>query len=326
MGIILNVNTINSLYIGTTPVNRAYFGDVLIFGTEPAPSSGITITSDGKGLVIPQGTTIKSYSEESGTYTLPTSVTIPNASVSSDFSGEGITWYYNSGVVVQNQTTQTGKIFSGSPIDASVEYNGNGYYRLTSAFQNYINDFNYSGSSYKQVGSSRNFPELSSTSEGIRHVDLGAFNVHTEAPAKLTKFNVKVQIMQFNTGNTETTLKALYAVDGDGNLLKEVTNLDVADGIRYLLPQIDSNTKKPIHILADIDKQDTIIQIFLSVWCQDVTETTNYDAPLYLRMTDMGDMGDMGRMIDARTSVYPSESDLCSLKVTTDGNIYELTT
>lgn len=41
MGIILNTTTINSMYMGTTQVNRVYFGDVLVFGEEPTPISGV---------------------------------------------------------------------------------------------------------------------------------------------------------------------------------------------------------------------------------------------------------------------------------------------
>lgn len=38
MGIILNTTTINSIWKGTTQVNRVYLGDVLVFGEEPTPS------------------------------------------------------------------------------------------------------------------------------------------------------------------------------------------------------------------------------------------------------------------------------------------------
>ena len=321
---ILNTTTINSIYKGTTQVNKVYFGDVLVFGGEPAPS-GITTTSDGKGLIIPQGTTIKSYMEESGKYTLPVDITIPDVSNSGGFSAEGIMGDYYSQVVVTNSSTQQGKIFSGSPNTAYIEYNGNQYTSLTSNFQDYINDFNYSGAGYKQVGPSRFFPQSSSTPKGIRHVDLGAFNIHTEDTVNYTQLNTQVQIQQHNTGTTETTLKALYAVDGNGNLLKEVTNISIADGSRYLFPQISKNTKKPIHILADIDNQDTTIQIFLKAYCLDYTSTTNYDTTLYFEMNDNGRMAG-NRVIDASSTPQALPEALCSFKVSSDGNIYDLTT
>ena len=324
MGIILNTTTINSIYKGTMQVNKAYLGDVLVFGGEPTPS-GITITSDGKGLIIPANTSIPSYAEESGQYVLPSSVTIPNVSESGYITAEGIMGHYFSGVVVTNNSTQQGKIFSGSPNTAYIEYNGNQYTSLTSNFQDYINDFNYSGAGYKQVGPSRFLPRSSSMSEGIRHVDLGAFNIHTEDTVNYTQLNTQVQIQQSNTGTTETTLKALYAVDGNGNLLKEVTNLDVADGRRHLFPQISKNTKKPIHILADIDNQDTTIQIFLKAYCLDYTSTTNYDTTLYFEMNDNGDMAG-NRAIGASTTTQALPEALCTFKVSSDGNIYDLTT
>lgn len=324
MGIIFNTTTINSIYMGTTQVNKAYLGDVLVFGEEPT-LSGITITSDGKGLIIPANTPIPSYMEESGKYTLPTDVTIPNVSKNGDITAEGIMGYYNSGVVVTNSSTQQGKIFSRSPNTAYIEYNGNQYTSLTSNFQDYINDFNYSGAGYKQVGPSRFFPEGSYVSEGIRHVDLGAFNIHTEDTVNYTQFNSQVQIQQSNIGTTETTLKALYAVDGDGNLLKEVTNISVADGQRYIFPQVSKNTKKPIHILADIDNQDTTIQIFLKAYCLDYTSTTNYDTTLYFEMNDNGDMAG-NRFIGASATTQALPEALCTFKVSSDGNIYDLTT
>ena len=324
MGIILNTTTINSIYKGTTQVNKVYFGDVLVFGGEPTPS-GITITSDGKGLIIPQGTTIQSYMEESGHYILPSSVTIPNVSENGDITAEGIMGYYSSGVVVTNSSTQQGKIFSGSPNTAYIEYNGNEYTSLTSNFQDYINDFNYSGAGYKQVGPSRFFPQSSSMPKGIRHVDLGAFNIHTEDTVNYTQLNTQVQIQQSNTGTTETALKALYAVDGDGNLLKEVTNISIADGQRYIFPQISKNTKKPIHILADIDNQDTTIQIFLKAYCLDYTSTTNYDTTLYFEMNDNGKMGG-NRVVDASLRPSAIGDSLCTLKVNSNGDIYDLTT
>lgn len=323
MGIILNVNTINSLYIGSAKVDKAYLGDILVFGTEPTPSSGITITSDGKGLIIPQGTTIESYIGDGSKYTLPVDVTIPNVSESGEITAEGIMGNYYSQVVVTNSSTQQGKIFSGSPTTAYVEYNGNQYTSLTSNFQDYINDFNYSGAGYKQVGGSRFFPQLSSEYKGIRHVDLGAFNIHTEDTVNYTQLNTQVQIQQSNTGTTETTLKALYAVDGDGNLLKEVTNISIADGQRYILPQVSKNTKKPIHILADIDNQDTIIQIFLKAYCLDYTSTTNYDTTLYFEMNDNGDMAG-NRFIGASATTQAHPETLCTFKVSPDGNIYDL--
>ena len=323
MSILNNDIQIITMYFGNNLVDRVYLSDTLVFGTELNPSSDVVVTADNKGVTINSGVNITSFYETSGQYILPTSITINDISINQYTTTTDYNINYTSGVTEQQTTYQTGNIFSGSPSgNTNTTYDNKVYRTISTTYQYSISTFNYSGSGYKSIVTER-FPNGAGLPSGTYNGILGAFNINTSSNVDYVEFNTTVQIQQKSSASNLTTVNSLYAVDANGNVLQEFPNINLTSGTKYFYLNINSSTPLPVYLLADINHQDTAIDIFIKGYCRNVTHTDNYNVPLYLDAIDFGDMG-MGREIQLQTSTSQSSTELCSLKINTDGTIYDL--
>lgn len=310
MGIIFNTNTINSMYMGTTQVNRAYFGDVLVFGEEPTPQS-ITINDDGLGITIKQGTQI--YPD----YTLPSDFSIPN--IQEDYSN-GYT--YHSGVT--GTEAATGRLYDGSPTTGViVNYNGYHYTSVAAPYQNAIATYTTTKSGWQTIVT-EDIP-YGVLTEGNYHFVLGAFNIPVVSGSKGNECGLQVEIKQTSAGTTQSTVNSFYLLDGDLNVLKSYTNIDITSGTRYFYFDVDSSTPQPIYLLADVTYTDTDLNAIIKGRVYKVV--SHYDTTLYIIGTAF-DYGE-GPQVSIQTQTEGSckgNYDLGTFKVASDGQIYDLAT
>ena len=313
MGIILNTTTINSMYMGTTQVNRVYFGDVLVFGEETTPQS-IIINDDGLGITILQGTEIPVYLEET-TYTLPQDFSIPN--IQEDYSSGN--YSYSGGVITRK--AMTGELYNGSPSsNVMVDYNGHNYTSVAAPYQYAIATYTTTKSGFQTIVT-EDIP-YGVLTEGNYHFVLGAFNIPVVSGSKYNDCGLSVEIKQSSAGTTQSTVNSFYLLDGDLNVLKSYTNIDITSGTRYFYFDVDSSTPQPIYLLADVTYADTDLNAIIKGYVNKMVG--NYDTTFYITGY-ANDVGGVTRVsINAFTDVFGSY--LGTFKVASDGQIYDLTT
>lgn len=310
MGIILNTTTINSMYMGTTQVNRVYFGDVLVFGEETTPQS-IIINDDGLGITILQGTQIYP------SYTLPSNFSIPN--IQEDYSSG---YQYHSGVT--GTEAVTGELYSGSPTtNVLVNYNGYHYTSVAAPYQYAIATYTTTKSGFRTIVT-EDIP-YGVLTEGNYHFVLGAFNIPVVSGSKGNECGLSVEIKQTSAGTTQSTVNSFYLLDGDLNVLESYTNIDITSGTRYFYFDVDSSTPQPIYLLADVTYADTDLNAIIKGRVYKVV--SYYDTTLYI-IGSAFDYGEGAQVsISSQTEgSYKGNYDLGTFKVASDGQIYDLTT
>ena len=308
----INSTIPTAMYMGTTQVNRVYFGDVLVFGEEPTPiSGGITINDDGLGITILQGTQIYPA------YTLPSNFSIPN--IQEDYSSE---YLYTSGVT--RTEAMTGELYHGSPTTGVlVNYNGHHYTSVAAPYQNAIATYTTTKSGWQTIVI-EDIP-YGVLTEGNYHFVLGAFNIPVVSGSKGNECGLNVEIKQSSAGTTQSTVNSFYLLDGDLNVLESYTNIDITSGRRYFYFDVDSSTPQPIYLLADVTYADTDLDAIIKGEVSKVV--SYYDTTLYI----IGSAFDYGEGVQVNISSqtegsYKGDYDLGTFKVASDGQVYDLTT